>query len=138
MAMNRYANDNLFERFSIPLDHAALTATTTTKFWKAPSGRKFRVDRVLYINPTGLVGDGTNAFQLEVKNGSTLICLVFNTDTGDAGGATLAVDTFVEPALTATDADRVLAAGDILSAVFTEDGTATLPAGRLIVEGRLL
>jgi hypothetical protein len=37
--------------------------------------------------------------------------------------------------LSATDADRVLNAGDSLYFVATEDGTATLPVGRMVVEG---
>lgn len=126
------------EKFVFAKDHDALTSTTTLKVYKVPTGRTLRIDRISYINPTGLVGDPTNAFSLAVKNGSTQISLVFNTDTDDATpGASLAADTFVEATLSATDSERVLAAGDILSAVFTEDGTATLPAGTLIIEGRL-
>lgn len=127
------------ERLSLPFDHVALTATGTTKFWKCPAGRSFRVDRILYINPTGLVGDITNAFRGELKNGATLMATLFNTDTDDApAGASLAVDTFIELTSDVAIPSRVLAPGDILSVVFTEDGTATLPAGRLVVEGRLL
>ena len=118
-------------------DHAALSATTTTKLWQCPAGRQFVLERASYINPTGLVGDGTNAFMGEVKNGSTVMATLFNTDTGDAGGASLAVDTFVEGTL-GTGAEVWLDAADVLSVVFTEDGTATLPAGRLVIEGRLL
>lgn len=56
-----------------------------------------------------------------------------NTD-GDGGGVTLAADTFVALTLSATDANLVLAAGDDLLFVATEGGTATLPAGRMVVE----
>lgn len=135
--MSNRLNDPDTERVVMTFDHAALTATTTTKLWKVPTGRRFKVERASYINPTGLVGDGTNAFMGEVKNGSTVVATLFNTDTGDAGGASLAADTFVEGTLSATAANLWLAAGDILSAVLTEDGTATLPAGRLVIEGRL-
>lgn len=125
------------ERISFPLDHAALTSTTTIKLYKAPAGRKFRLDRILYINPTGLAADATNAFKLEVKNGSTLMSTVFNTDSDDVpAGASIAADTFVEPSIIAAAA--VLAATEELSLVFTEDGTSTLPAGRIHIEGRLL
>ncbi len=126
------------EKFTLGYDHAALTDTLAVKLYKVPTGRRLRIDRISYINPTGLVGHGTDAFAGEVKNGSTVVASLFNTDTGDAGGASLAADTFVEGVLNATDANRVLAAGDILSAVFTEDGSATLPAGHLVIEGRLL
>lgn len=127
------------ERVAFSYDHAALTATTTVKLYKAPAGRKFRLDRAVYINPTGLAADNTNAFRGEIKNGSTVMADLFNTDGDDVpAGASLAADTHVEGVLSATDANRVLAAGDVLSLVFTEDGTATLPAGRLYIEGRLL
>lgn len=136
--MVRIPDTKYEERMVMSFDHAALTATTTSKLWKCPAGRSFVVERVSYINPTGLAGDGTNAFAGEVKNGSTVMATLFNTDTGDAGGASLAADTFVEGTLSATAANQWLAAGDVISLVLTEDGTATLPAGRLVIEGRLL
>lgn len=125
------------QRLVLSYDHDALTATTTVKLFQVPAGRKFVVEKAKYINPTGLVGDATNAFMGEVKNGATVVATLFNTDTGDAGGATLAVDTFVEGALSATLANRWFVGDDVLSLVLTEDGVATLPAGRLVIEGRL-
>jgi len=126
------------DRVVLTYDHAALTATTTVKLYKVPPGRTLRIDRVSYINPTGLVGDATNAFAGAVKNGSTIVADLFATDTDAVpAGATLAVDTFVEGVLADVDSRRVLAAADILSFVATETGTATLPAGHLVVEGRL-
>lgn len=131
---------NLFEseRVTLSFDHAALTDDLTVKLYKVPAGRSLRVDRISYVNPTGLAADNTNAFSLAVKNGSVVISLVFNTDGNDVvAGASLAADTFVEGTLSATDSERVLVAGDILSAFFDEDGAATLPVGRLVIEGRL-
>lgn len=137
MTMTRRPPKQYQERDSVDTEHAQLTATTTTKLYKAPAGRAFLLDRILYINPTGLAADATNAFRLEVKNGSTLIATVFNTDSDDVpAGAALAANTFVTPTIIAGTA--VLAAGDELSLVFTEDGTSTLPAGRIRIEGRLL
>lgn len=124
------------ERVVFSFDHAAVTATTTWKLHKA-KGRSFRVDSVRYINPTGLTGASGNAFKGELKNGSTVMATSFNTDTG-AGGATLAADTFVDATLSATEANRVAAADDVISFVVTETGTATLPAGRVVVEGRYI
>lgn len=119
-----------------PIDHAALTATTTVLVWQVPAGRSFRVDRVLYHNVTGLAADNANTFKCELMNDAVLVGEVFNTDgDDDPVGAAIPADEFVE--VTSFDAP-VLAAGDVLSVVFTEEGTATLPAGRLIVEGRLL
>lgn len=136
--MARRPNDIIAEKFEQTYDHGSLAASVTVKQYKVPVGRTLRIDRLSYVNPTGLVGDPTNTFSLEVKKNATSISLVFNTDTNDAiAGVTLPVDTFVEGTLTATDADRVLVAGDILNLVFTKEGTATLPAGHLVIEGRL-
>lgn len=120
------------QRVTLPFtkEHGALTATETDKIFKAR--KRTKIERVDYINPTGLAADGTNAFSLDVKNGSTVVASVFNTDSGDTGGAALAANTF----LTATNGSataRTLAADDILTLVFTEDGTATLPAGTVVI-----
>ncbi len=136
----RRPNDFEAEKFTLSYDHAALTGTTTVKLYKVPTGRTLRVDRVSYINPTGLVEDTANNFAGAVKNGSTVVASLFNTDSDldPDTGASLAADTFVEGTLSATDSERVLVAADILSVVFTETGTATLPIGHLVIEGRLL
>lgn len=118
------------EPWSRDYSHASLTATTTVKLFTVPAGKTLHIDRVWYNNPTGLVGDATNAFKLEIKNGSTVLATVFNTET-DNGGATLAVDT---PIL--VSASGALAAAAVLTAVFTKVGTATLPVGDLRIEGR--
>lgn len=124
---------------SFEFDHPQITDTTTYKFAPpVPTGQKFRVTRAAYHNVTGLAGDGTNAFAGTIQNAAVVMASLFNTDTGDAGGASLAADTWVEGTLSATDASRVLAAGEALTLVLTEDGAATLPAGRVRVEGYYL
>lgn len=226
MAAPRRKNEVLQERIVLPpLAHASLTASTTFKLWKVPAGKTFLIDRVLYINPTGLVENTANNFACELKNGASsladisiqgeaddeiftaashgmvtgagpyrltgtlptgttahtnyyiirlgvntfklattralalagtavaittdgtgvtlvrnLITRVFDTDsdlTPDIG-ASLAADTFLEFTSDATVMSRTVAGGDTLSAVFTETGIATLPAGTLVIEGRLL
>lgn len=125
-------NQFLQEKIVLSYDHAQLTDTATVKLWRAPSD--FRVDRVLYINPTGLAADATNFFDLTVMNGAAQIA-GWSTETGEEGS--IAADTFV--VLTAgAAADQKLDAGDVLSLAMTEDGTATLPAGRFVIEGRYL
>ena len=52
------------------------------------------------------------------------------------GDGTLVADTPVDLQLTATDADLVVAADAQISLFLDEDGTATLPAGELVLEGR--
>lgn len=137
--MNRRPIKAEQERVAFSYDHGAVTATTTVKLYKAPAGRKFRLDRAVYVNPTGLAADNTNAFAGTIQNAATVMATLFNTDGDDnPAGAALAADTFVEGTLHSTDANRVLAAGEELSLVLTEDGTATLPAGRVYIEGRLL
>ncbi|MGN6103650.1 MAG: hypothetical protein ACTHU0_00970 [Kofleriaceae bacterium] len=127
------------ERILIPFFHAEQTANATLNVWRAPVGRAFRIDRVLYINPTGLAADATNAFRCELKNGATLVATVFNTDSNDAPtGAALVANTFIELTSDAEIPSRLVDVGNTLSIVFTEDGTAILPPGQLFVEGCLL
>lgn len=224
MPLNRIPDNKYEERVTMTFDHPSVTATTTWKVWKVPSGKKFILDRASYINPTGLAEDTTNVFDGAVlTSGKTnftftasattdeatatahglvtgdgpfhltnsggalpaglslltnywvirtaantfkfattyanalagtavdltgagtgthtlvlnVLSRLFNTDsdlTPDVG-ATLAADTFVEGSVTGT---LWCAAGDVISLVATEGGTATLPAGRLVIEGRLL
>jgi hypothetical protein len=121
--------------------HGSIAADQVVRLDKIPAGMKVRVDHVQYVNPTGLVGDATNAFALFVKkngSGGTTVATVFNTDTDDVpAGASLAADTWVTATLTGTDADRVLAPGDTLDLFFDEDGNSTLPTdGRIVIRGR--
>lgn len=134
---NRPPNFAAAERVTMTFDHPAVTADTTWKFWKCPAGRSFLVERASYINVTGLAGDPTDAFAGYLKNGSVVMATLFNTDTGDSGGASLAANTFVEGTLSSTMSERWLAAADVLSMLADEDGTSSLPAGRLVVEGYL-
>lgn len=136
--MPRIPDNKYEERMVLSYDHPQVTATTSWRFWKCPAGRQFVIERASYINPTGLTGDATNAFNGDVKKGATVMATLFNTDTGDAGGATLAANTFVEGVLSATPANNWLAAGDVIDLTVTLEGTQTLPAGRLVIEGRLL
>lgn len=83
-----------------------------------------------------ITGDGTGTHTLS-DTASTrrpvIVASGVNTD-GDNGGAALAADTFVALTLSATESNLVLAADDELLLVATEGGSATLPAGRLVVE----
>lgn len=123
------------EKVVITYDHPQVTATTTWKIFKAKH-RPFKVDSVRYISPTGLAADATNVFAGTLQNGSTVVATIFDTDSDT--GAALAADTFVDGTLSATPANRTLAADDVMSLVATEGGTATLPAGRVVVEGRYI
>lgn len=137
--MGRIARPNKLEAefwTTGPVQHAALTATTTLWLGKVPAGRKLRIDRIVYNNATGLAADNTNAFKLHVMNDAAVVREVFNTDgNDDPVGVALEAGTLD---LTPDAAEAVLDGGDELTAVFTEDGTATLPAGAITIEGRLL
>lgn len=125
MTIPRDVNDKLQERIRIPFDHAALTATGTVKISKPP--RAYVLESVQYINPTGLAADGTNAFSGKIQIGGVDAATLFNTDSGDTGGAALPANTFVEGELAAAvngDADEEI------TFVATLEGTQTLPVGR--------
>ena len=81
----------------------------------------------------------TRAPRSAPQNGSTVLANGIDTDSDEAGADNgIAADTFVAMNVVTAAGANVLAAGEVLSVVFTEDGTATLPAGRFVVSGRLL
>lgn len=131
----RRPNDLFRERFQFDYNHAQLTADETVKLIDAT--RAGRITRAYYVNPTGLAEDATNFFAVQLLKGATVVAS-YSTDSAGAGTNSIAADTFTELTLSATDADRVFAAGDDLSFKADEGGTATLPPGRLIVEGYYL
>ncbi len=120
-----------------PFAHAQVTANTTLKVYKVPANRTLRLTRATYHNVTGLANDGTNAFAGTIQNGSDVAIKLFNTDSGDADVKAIAADTIVIGDLSATDAFLVFEGGEEITLVLTEDGTATLPAGTLVLEGYL-
>ena|SRR5688572_8236862 len=136
--MARRPNDVEVEKFTLLKEHGALTDTTTINVYKVPTGRTLRLDRVSYINVTGLLEDNANNFAGAILNDATTVATLFNTDANldPDTGASLEADTFVEGAFV-SEALRVFDAAEIVSLVLTETGTATLPAGTLILEGRL-
>lgn len=133
----RQPNREIQERITLTYDHAQLTGDLTTKLYDVPSGRKLKVERVRYINPTGLAEDASNYFAISVKNGSTVVAGPLSTDSAGAGTNSIAADTFTAITV-ATDGSEVLDAGDVLSVLFDETGTATLPAGRVVIDALLV
>lgn len=122
----------------LSLDHAELTDDATVKFFKVPAGKTLRVTKVEYINPTGLAEHADNHFALSLKQASVVVAGPLSTDADGAGDNGLVADTFTEIPLSATPADLIIEAGEILSFFADEGGTATLPAGRLVVHGRYI
>jgi hypothetical protein len=117
----RIPNDDFQERVVIPFDHPQV-----------------RLVRATYINPTGLAEHADNHFALSVKNGSTVMAGPYSTDAdGVAVDDSLAADTFVDLTLSSTASELVAVAGDVISCLADEGGTATLPPGRFVIEGYL-
>lgn len=88
-----------------------------------------------------ITGDGTGTQTISDTASTkrvTAVATGIDTDSDVAGTNTLVADTFTTLTLTSTGANLVLAADEVLMFVATENGTATLPAGRLVVEGRYL
>lgn len=135
--MTRRPNDFLQERFYLDFDHVSVTADTTIKLYKVPAGKSLRIDRVTYINPTGLAQDASNTFNVKITDGTVVIASWDTTTT--TGQGSLPANDWVDLVLIAdTGTNRVLAETEILTLFLDETGTATLPAGRIVVEGRLL
>jgi len=103
----------------------------TAKIWKL--GKRYRIDRVSYINPTGLAESATDYIDISLRSGATVIA---SWSTADSAEGTLTADTFVELTLSATDANLVLDVDDELVFHTVPTGDVTLPAGTLLIEGR--
>lgn len=119
--MSRRNNEFLITPYHFPVQHAALTATTTVKVFVATE--RTIVLGAQYLNPTGLVLDASNGFAIELRKGSTVVANGISTTV-----AAVAANTHIAMTVV-SDGANVLEAGDVLTAVFTETGTANLPIG---------
>lgn len=138
MATPKRTNEFLQERVVLSFDHPSVTATTAWKFFKVPAGRTLKIDAVEYLNPTGLAEDASNNFALAVKADAVVVgSLNTDSDLDPDIGASIAANTFTTMT-PGTAAESVAAAGAELSLTATETGTATLPAGRVIVHARYI
>lgn len=129
--------DNAYfkELVVLSCDHGeAADADLAVKFHKCL--RSFKIEKVQYINPTGLAAHNSNHAVISLKKGSTIMAS-WNTD-GDAVGAegAIAADTFINLTLSATPANLTAAADDVLTLSVDESGTTTVPPGKLVVFGR--
>jgi hypothetical protein len=135
--MTRIAQTKYVETVTFRLTNGSTAATITEKVgWFVPVGKSFRVDRVIYNNPTGLVADASNFFVIAVKGvTSGLVAAQWSTATGVAGQGTLSADI---PVTLVNTTNNVLAGGEFPQATYTKTGTQTLPPGSLTIEGRLI
>ena len=136
LAFSRAAEAMPGDQVSFVVDHAAVTGDTTTKVLKTHANRHFQVERVDYVNPTGLAGDASNYFNIKLQYGSTTV--IANWSTLSSAEGTLTADTWVAMTLNATPANLVLAPGTEVSLFLDETGTSSLPAGKLVIHGRFL
>ena len=120
------------EYFVLSYDHGSVTADTTIKLFKLR--KRFIIDKVQLINVTGLTQDASNFFNVKVLIAAVLAAN-WSTETGEEG--TLTANTFKEMSNAAVTA-RVGALDAEISLVLDETGTATLPAGRIQIEGRYI
>lgn len=136
--MNALPQTKYAQHLVFRTSNASISATFTEKVaWSVPAGRKFRVSRVMYNNPTGLAADASNFYTIALKGAvSGTVIASWSTQTSAQGALT--ADTPVTLILNATDANLVLAAGEIPQAAYTKSGTQTLPVGTLTFEGELL
>lgn len=134
--MSRRQNKYLQEAVSIEFGHAQVTADETDEIYSVPSGRSFVVDRVLYVNPTGLATSDTGYVIVKVMNGSA-VAASWSTKTTGGDGA-LVAGTQVTPTVSTTASDINAAAGTKIKLFLDTTGTVTVPAGKIRVEGRLL
>ncbi len=126
---NPYQSD-----FTLAFDHAQVVNTdTTVRMFKVPAGKRLRVDSVQYFNATGLAANASNFSNIKLLKAST-VAFNWSTETGQQG--TIAADSWNSMVGSATDGDKVFAAGDVMSLFADMTGTVTLPAGRVVVHGR--
>jgi hypothetical protein len=136
MWFSRSVEQGAGDQVSAVIDHAQATADATTKVYKTHPTRHFVVERVDYINPTGLAADATNVFNIKLRNNSNANAVIANWNTLTGQNGTLTANTWVAMTLTSTAADLVLAPGSELDLFNDESGDTTLPAGKLVLHGR--
>ncbi len=113
--------------FVVAKEHGVLTADTQAKVFKARV--KTRVERVEYLNPAGLPADVANYFAVSLrKTGAVVVADGVSSQSPSA----ITANAFLVMT-NGTRAARTLAAGDELELFPDETGTASLPAGTVLV-----
>ena len=126
--------DTMFqERAKFPRSCPAVSATATFAIATPDPNRPFRVDRAELIVDATYAADPANFYALTLQKGATVIA-AWSTQTTAQGALT--GGTPAAMVLSGTDANLVLAAGDVLSLVATKNGTAANITPRVVVHGR--
>lgn len=113
--------------------HAQATADTTQYLIETPADRWFVLEEAVYYNATGLAADATNFFNIKVQDQTPTVYANWSTETGKEG--TITADTPVRMTLGASVA---IPPNSLIDLMLDEDATATLPAGEIVLTGRLL
>lgn len=126
------------ERVTLQYDFAqSADADITYRLFEVPAGRRFVMERA-YVNlPAGLAEHSANWVDFQIKNGSTVVAN-WSTDSDLAGTNSIVANTPKTLTPNADPATKAFAAGEFVDFVANEDGTTTIPAGRVVVEGYLL
>lgn len=132
----RRPNHFLQDDFAVDYGHPSLTANETNDIFTVPADRSAVIDRVLYVNPTGLAASDTSYVVVTVLCNGQVAASWSTKLTGGNGGFTAGSQ--VAPAVSAIAANINAAAGQKIQFEVTVTGTPTLPAGAIRVEGRLL
>lgn len=115
-------------------DHAQVTGDTTLRLFKNDADRHMRIKSISYINPTGLAQDATNVFAIKVQDAAaSKVYGTWDTTTGQNG--TIAADTWVSLTL---GTNLIVAPGEAVNLLLDEGGTATLPAGSVVVHAEMI
>ena len=115
------------------LANVSLTADTTVFYMETPADRWLILEEAIYYNATGLAAHAANFFNIKVQDATPTVYANWSTETGQEGTITAAT-----PARLTLGSDVAIPPSSLLSIMYDEDGTATLPAGEIQIRGRLL
>lgn len=132
------AGAGVIEPVHIVYEHPAANADATHKLFTVPAGKKFRLTRAEYTNPTGLAANGSAYFNVKAIQGSTVMASWSSQTSGGGGQGAIVADTPFDLVNSATDADLVAAAGTVVALFLDETGDTTLPLGRIAIHGYLI
>lgn len=123
-------NKKLQERVVRALDFAAISATGT--LWLLNTYGDFEMDKAELVLSGIATADAANYVKIDVMQGATILA-TWSVQTGQQG--TIAANTFVTMVNQAL-ANRRVAVGLPIKAVFTKNGTGALASGTLVMHGR--
>ena len=113
--------------------HIQVTADTTQYLFESPADRWFILEEAVYYNATGLAADTTNFYNIKVQDQTPTVFANWSTQTSAQG--TITADTPVRMVLGSSVA---IPPNSLVDLMLDEDGSATLPAGEILLTGRYL